>query len=193
MHASLAVLVAALSLMPAAASAERNASLAGQSLVEKIPGGEHRREYASNGQMIYEVVERRSGKGLEAIEREWTQEGTPLREQKFLGGTQMQATFWYMNGQIKEKHTNQALRDPKGLPGDYVEYFSDLGLPQASGVMQGKFRRVGVHRFYDEQGKLKAEVTYDASGNTVSEKKFDAEGNSGGTQGFYPDGSRRLQ
>src|SRR5690606_2569125 len=103
----------------------------------------------------------------------------------------MRATFWYMNGKIREKHVNQVLRDPKGPPGNYVEHFSDMGLPQASGVMQGQFRRVGVHRFYDEQGKLKTEVTYDASGTPVSEKKFDASGVAGAMQEFYPDGSRR--
>ncbi len=193
MHFNIFILAAALALLPGLAGADVNTALAGQTVVQEIPGGEHRREYASNGQLVYEVVEKRGSKGLEAIEREWSQEGTPLRDQVFLDGTQMQATFWYMNGQVREKHVNQALRDPKGLPGNYVEHFSDLGLPQASGVMQGQFRRVGVHRFYDEQGKLKAEVTYDANGNPVAEKKFDAAGTPSEAQEFYPDGSRRLR
>src|SRR5690606_21021241 len=187
------LLAAALALMPSMASAEVNQALAGQSVTREIPGGEQRREYAPNGQLIYEVIETRSAKGLEATEREWTVEGSPLREQVFLDGTQMRASFWYMNGQVREKHVNQAIRDPKGLPGNYVEHFSDLGLPMASGVMQGQFRHVGVHRFYDEQGKLKAEVTYDGKGNRVSEKKFDASGTAGSTQEFLPDGSRRLR
>ncbi|MGB6104202.1 MAG: hypothetical protein WBF88_10185 [Pusillimonas sp.] len=193
MHANIFILVAALALLPGLAGADVNTALAGQTVVQEIPGGEHRREYAPNGQLVYEVVEKRGSKGLEAIEREWSQEGTPLRDQVFLDGTQMQATFWYMNGQVREKHVNQALRDPKGPPGNYVEHFSDLGVPQASGVMQGQFRRVGVHRFYDEQGKLKAEVTYDANGNPVTEKKFDAAGTPSEAQEFYPDGSRRLR
>src|SRR5690606_8336547 len=122
------------------ADAEVNTSLAGQTVITQIKGGEQRREYAPNGQLVYEVIEQDSGAGLKAIEREWSQEGRPLRDQEFLNGDQMRATFWYMNGQIRERHVNQALRDPKGLPGNYVEYFSDLGQPQAAGVMQGQFK-----------------------------------------------------
>lgn len=193
MHVKTLFLAAALILLPGLVSAEVNTVLAGQTVIQNIPGGEQRKEYAPNGQLIYEVLEKRSSAGLEATEREWSLEGAPLREQVFLGGTQMRATFWYMNGQVREKHVNQAVRDPKGPPGNYVEHFSDLGLPVASGVMQGQFRRVGLHRFYDEQGKLKAEVTYDANGSAISEKKFDAAGAAGTTQEFYPDGSRRLR
>jgi hypothetical protein len=193
MHVKTLILAVALILLPGMVSAEVNTALAGQTVIQKISGGEQRKEYAPNGQLIYEVLEKRSSAGLEATEREWSLEGTPLREQVFLGGTQMRATFWYMNGQVREKHVNQTVRDPKGPPGNYVEHFSDLGLPVASGVMQGQFRRVGLHRFYNEQGKLKAEVIYDANGNLVSEKKFDAAGAAGAAQEFYPDGSRRLR
>ncbi|NYT70632.1 hypothetical protein [Pusillimonas noertemannii] len=192
MHARSLVLAFTFALLSTAAGAEVNPSLAGQAVVKPISGGEHRKEYAPNGQLIYEVIEQASGNERKATEREWTQDGSPLRDQEFLNGTQMRATFWYMNGQVREKHVNQALRDPKGPPGDYVEYFSDLGLPQASGVMQGQFKRVGLHRFYDEHGKLQAEQTYDASGQLVSEKKIGANGVAGQEQGFYPDGSRRL-
>jgi len=192
MHVRSFVLAATFALLSPVAAAEVNSSLAGQSVVTSIPGGEHRKEYASNGQLIYEVIEQKNGSELKATEREWSQDGKPLRDQEFVNGEQMRATFWYMNGQVREKHVNQALRDPKGPPGNYVEYFSDLGLPQASGVMQGRFKRVGLHRFYDEHGKLKAEQTYDASGTLVSEKKIGADGAAGKEQGFYPDGSRRL-
>lgn len=187
------ILAAALALVPGISSAEVNASLAGQTVVNETADGQHRKEYAPNGQLIYEVLEKQGSTGMEATEREWSQDGTPLREQTFLNGDQMQATFWYMNGQVREKHTNQALRDPKGPPGNYIEYFSDVGLPQASGVVQGRFKRVGLHRFYDEQGKLKAEVVYDASGTKISEKTFNASGAAGEAQEFYPDGSRRLR
>lgn len=192
MHVRNFVLAAVLTVLPAMAGAEVNTSLAGQTVITPIADGEQRREYAANGQLIYEVVEQDNGTELKAIEREWSQDGSPLRDQVFVNGTQMRATFWYMNGQIRENHVNQALRDPKGPPGDYIEYFSDLGQPQAAGVMQGRFKRVGLHRFYDEQGKLKAEITYDSSGTPVSERKFGADGVPGKEQGFYPDGSRRL-
>lgn len=192
MHARSFVLAAALVLLPAMAGAEVNTALAGQTVVTQIPGGEHRKEYARNGQLIYEVIEQDRGKGLQATEREWTQDGGPLRDQVFLDGVQIRGTFWYMNGKVREKHVNQVLRDPKGPPGNYVEHFSDLGVLQASGVMQGRFKRVGPHRFYDEHGKLRTEMTYDDSGALVSEKKLDADGVAGEAQGFHPDGSRRL-
>jgi antitoxin component YwqK of YwqJK toxin-antitoxin module len=192
MHVRNFVFAVTLALLSGTAGAEVDTSLAGQTVITQISGGEQRREYAPNGQLIYEVLEQDSGAGLKATEREWSLDGSPLRDQEFLKGTQMRATFWYMNGQVREKHTNQALRDPKGPPGNYVEYFSDLGVPQADGVMQGQFKRVGLHRFYDEQGKLKAEMTYDLSGNLISEKKIGADGVAGKEQGFYPDGSRRL-
>ena len=181
---------------PAMAGSPSEPALAGQMITTQIPGGQQTREYARNGRLIYEVIEREksvgSSRALEAIEREWLDNGTPIRDQAFLAGKETQATFWYMNGKVKEKRVDQAIRQPDGLAGTYVERFSDLGILQASGVYQGQFRPVGVHRQYDEQGQLQRELTYGPDGSKLSEKTFDAEGAETSADSYFPDGSRKI-
>ncbi|CAM3987825.1 hypothetical protein [Bordetella muralis] len=183
-------------LSPALSNAESNPALAGQSVTKDIEGGRHTKEYARNGTLIYEVIEREVLQGgtktIQATEREWLDNATPVREQEFLGGREMKATFWYMNGKVKEARVDQSIHDPKGVPGTYVERFSDLGVLQSAGVFQGQFRHVGVHRYYDEVGKLTSEITYGRDGAKLSSKTFDASGAPKGTAQYYPDGSRKA-
>lgn len=190
-------IVAAVVLLPTVASAQRVPALAGQSISADIPGGQQTREYAANGQLIYEVIEReirRSGEApaVEAIEREWQDNGSPLRDQTFLGGVEIKGTEWYMNGKVRETRIHQATRDPNGVPGVYIERFSDLGVLQSSGVFQGRFRPVGPHREYDENGTPKREITYNDRGEKTGERTLDATGTPTGQTEFFPDGSRKL-
>ncbi|WP_165963272.1 hypothetical protein [Pigmentiphaga sp. D-2] len=184
----------AIALLGATVHAERNPSLAGQTIVQSVEGGRHTKEYGRNGQLIYEVIERQRSRGgktaTEAVEREWSEDGKPLRDQTFLGGNEIKGTTWYLNGQVKETRVDQSLREPGGLPGKYVERFSDQGMLQSAGVFQGQFRPVGTHREYDPAGKLKREVIYDARGNRSSERSYDASGAVIGSERFLPDGSR---
>ncbi|WP_087782205.1 hypothetical protein [Pigmentiphaga sp. NML080357] len=193
-HLAVTAAALALAFFTASSHAERNASLAGQNVVQPIAGGQHTKEYARNGQLIYEVIERKTSQGtIEAIEREWTEDGTPLRDQYFLGGNEIKATFWYRNGQVKETRVDQSTRDPKALPGKYVERFSDLGRLRSSGVFQGQFRPVGLHREYDESGRLAREVEYDARGVRLATREYDAAGKVTKAERYLPDGSRRLE
>ncbi|WP_028353298.1 hypothetical protein [Bordetella petrii] len=189
------LLALAIAALPALAHAESDPALAGQSVTREIDGGQQTREYARNGTLIYEVIERevrRDGtKMTQAIEREWQDNGTPVREQEFLGGREMRGTLWYMNGKVKEKRVDQSIHAPRGTPGTYVERFSDMGVLQSAGVFQGQFRHVGVHRYYDEAGKLAREVTYGPDGVQRSSKTFDG-GAAAATVEYYPDGSRKL-
>jgi len=189
------VLLALLAPLPALAGSPSNPALAGQTVTRKIPNGQETREYARNGRLIYETVERQktvSTKPVtEATEREWLDNGTPVRDQTFVGGKETQGTFWYMNGKVKEKRVDQSIHDPKGIAGTYVEHYSDLGQLQSSGVYQGQYRPVGVHRIYDEQGRLKQELTYGPDGVKQAEKTFDAQGAVTGSASYLPDGSRR--
>ncbi|CAM4371001.1 Toxin-antitoxin system YwqK family antitoxin [Bordetella tumbae] len=183
-------------LSPGLSRAESNPALAGQSVTKDIDGGRHTKEYARNGTLIYEVIEREVAQGgtktIQATEREWLDNATPVREQEFLGGREMKATFWYMNGKVKETRADQSIHDPKGAPGVYVERFSDLGVLQSAGVFQGQYRHVGVHRYYDEAGKLTSEITYGPDGTKLSSKTFDASGAAKDTAQYYPDGSRKT-
>lgn len=184
----------AIALLGTTAHAERNTSLAGQTVVQPMEGGQHTKEYGRNGQLIYESIERRRTRGgktaTEAIEREWGEDGKPLRDQTFVGGNEIEGRNWYLNGQVKETRVDQSLREPGGLPGKYVERFSDQGKLQSAGVFQGQFRPVGVHREYDAAGRLKREVTYDARGSRLSERGYDASGAVIRSERFLPDGSR---
>lgn len=193
-HLSSCLLALALAAPPALASAASDPALAGQSVTRDIDGGQQTREYARNGTLIYEVTEtqvRRDGATLtHAIEREWQDNGTPLREQEFLGGQEMRATLWYMNGKVKEKRLDQSLHAPGTTPGSYVERFSDTGVLQSAGVFQGQFRHVGVHRYYDTRGKLTREITYGPDGVQRASKTYN--GGATATVEYYPDGSRKL-
>lgn len=188
--------VCLLALVPGLSSAEANRALAGQNVTKEIDGGQQTKEYARNGTLIYEVIERELSQGnvktIQATEREWRDDGTPVREQEFLGGKEMKATFWYMNGKVKEARVDQSTHDPKGVPGTYIERFSDLGALQSSGVVQGQFRPVGVHRLYNEAGTLISEVTYGPDGTKLSSKTFDASGAAKDQTQYYPDGSRKT-
>ncbi|AKQ55859.1 toxin-antitoxin system YwqK family antitoxin [Bordetella hinzii] len=187
------LLALALAAPPALAGAAADPALAGQSVTRDIDGGQQTREYARNGTLIYEVTEkqvRRNGAALvHATEREWQDNGTPLREQEFLGGQEIRATLWYMNGKIKEKRIDQSLHAPDGLPGSYVERYSDTGVLQSAGVFQGPLRHVGVHRYYDETGKLAREITYGPDGVQRASKTYN--GGATATVEYYPDGSRK--
>ncbi|MDX3904988.1 MAG: hypothetical protein QHC78_04780 [Pigmentiphaga sp.] len=196
LHRPLAITAVAVALcfFTASSQAERDTALAGQSVVEPLQGGQHTKEYGRNGQLIYEVIERSKVEGgrtvIEAVEREWSENGTPLRDQTFLGGNEIRGTTWHMNGQVKEQRVDQSVRNPKGPPGTYVERFSDSGTLLSAGVFQGKFRPVGTHREYDETGKLKREITYDARGIRLSERTYDGSGAVSRSARFLPDGSR---
>ncbi|MBV7483198.1 toxin-antitoxin system YwqK family antitoxin [Bordetella sp. BOR01] len=190
------VVLLCVAFAPAMAGSPSEPAMAGQMITSQIPGGQQTREYARNGRLVYEVIERQklvgSSHALEAVEREWLDDGTPMRDQTFLAGKEIQATFWYMNGKVKEKRTDQSIRKPGGIAGTYVEHFSDLGVLQASGVYQGQSRPVGVHREYDEQGRLKRELTYSPDGVKLSEKALDAEGAEKSAASYFPDGSRKI-
>lgn len=196
MHVVSMVFVLAVALVPGLSSARSDPALAGQSVTQEIDGGQQTREYARNGTLIYEVIEREvsqgANKAIQATEREWLDNATPVREQEFLGGKETRATFWYMNGKVKETRVDQSIHDPKGTPGTYVERFSDLGVLQSAGVFQGQFRPVGVHRYYDEAGKLTREVTYGPDGAKLSSKTFNADGATKDAAQYYPDGSRKI-
>jgi len=170
-------------------------ALAGRTVTTEIPGGQQTREYARNGRLIYETVEREKQVGgkrvLEATEREWYDNGTPIREQFFANGREMKGTAWYMNGKIKETRQDQSLHQPGGPPGTYVERYSDLGVLQSSGVYQGPYRPIGPHRTYDEAGNLETETTYAPGGTKLSEKTYSPTGAPTTTQ-YLPDGSRKL-
>lgn len=189
------LLVWVLACLPGLSHAQSNPDLAGQSVTKQIDGGHQTKEYARNGTLIYEVTEREVSRGgtkiIQATEREWLDNGTPVREQEFLAGQEMNATLWYMNGKIKEKRIDQSIHEPNGVPGSYVERFSDRGILQSSGVFQGQFRPVGVHRQYDEAGKLTHETTYGPDGAKLSTKTFDATGATTEQAQYYPDGSRK--
>lgn len=179
---------------PQFAGAVSDLKLAGQTVTTQIAGGQQTREYAVNGQLIYEVIENTGSSGaVDAIEREWYDTGTPIRDQQFVGGKEVKGTVWYMNGQVKETRVDQTLRGQGGLPGTYVERFSDTGGLLFSGVYQGQLRPVGVHRQYNEAGKLVREITYDANGTKLSEKTFGPGGTLQGNATYYPDGSRKLK
>lgn len=183
-------------LMPGLAAAQSNPALAGQSVVTEIDGARQTREYALNGTLIYEVVEREVKEGGKTMahvtEREWFDNGKPARDQEFLGGTEMKGTLWYMNGKVKETRVDQSIHDPDGMPGSYTERFSDLGVLQSAGVFQGQFRPVGTHRHYDEAGTLIREVTYGPDGAQRASKTFNAQGAPQDEAQYYPDGSRKI-
>jgi len=189
------LLALALAMPARAAEPPVDRALAGQTVTTEVPGGQQTREYASNGRLIYETIEktkRVDGRQVvEAIEREWHDNGAPIRDQTFVAGREMKAAIWYMNGKLKETRIDQSLRDPDGPAGTYVERYSDLGILQSSGVYQGPYRPVGVHRSYDETGTLVRETTYSATGVKLSEKNYSPTGTPSTTR-YLPDGSRKL-
>ena len=95
----------------------------------------------------------------------------------------------YKDGKIVEDEDQLALQEEI----DFRNEVNDKGILVSSGSYK-KDKPIGIHRFYDEQGKVIDGKIYDDSSNILAEGLIDETGGKDGDwQDFYPSGELRAK
>lgn len=131
------------------------------------------------------------------LEQEFHESGTLVRERRWTpsdrGAELRSEKRWYLNGQPSEaseyvQDGNRLLRRDTG--------FHDNGRPRFEGsyVVQGRYEQlpVGVHRGFDEAGRLRAERHHDDKGRVTRERELDEAGRVTRDDAVFEDGSRKA-
>jgi antitoxin component YwqK of YwqJK toxin-antitoxin module len=152
--------------------------------------------FSSEGVKRYElaalVVERGSVKQREA---EYSERGSLVREQRWNpAGVALSDNSFYLNGQPRS--TTAYSGDGAARVADITE-FHDNGQRAAQGrfsapAPRGRLLPVGLHRRFDDAGRLQSESAYDDKGRVMRERTWDANGQPDRDDEVFPDGSRRA-
>lgn len=167
--------------------------------IEEIKDGQHtERRFADNGTLRRErqSIAPASGnaRGATVLDREFSEAGTLVREQRWTpaGRAASDSTF-YLNGQPKARLVYQG----EGATATVEETgFHDNGKTSYTGVYLAgtRYGRTpqGVHRRFDEQGRLVAEAAFDDRGRPTREKAWDEAGKLVRDDEVFADGSRKA-
>jgi len=152
--------------------------------------------FSSEGVKRYElaalVVERGSVKQHEA---EYSERGSLVREQRWdPAGAALSDNSFYLNGQPRS--TTVYSGEGAARVADITE-FHDNGQRAAQGrfsapAPRGRLLPVGLHRRFDDAGRLQSESAYDDKGRVMRERTWDANGQPDRDDEVFPDGSRRA-
>jgi antitoxin component YwqK of YwqJK toxin-antitoxin module len=165
--------------------------------IEELAGNQRvEQRFSSEGVKRYElsalVVERGTVKQREA---EYSERGSLVREQRWNpAGAALSDDSFYLNGQPR----STTVYSGEGLArvADITE-FHDNGQRAAQGrfsapAPRGRLLPVGLHRRFDETGRLQSESAYDDKGRVMRERTWDANGQPDRDDEVFPDGSRRA-
>jgi len=154
------------------------------------------RRFSSEGVKRYELVSLIVERGaLKQREIEYSERGTPVRDQRWTpAGQAVTDDSYYLNSQPRSK----TVYSGEGLArvADITE-FHDNGQRSAEGrfgapAPRGRLIPVGLHRRFDEQGKLASESVYDDKGRVTRERTWDANGQPDRDDEVFEDGSRKA-
>jgi antitoxin component YwqK of YwqJK toxin-antitoxin module len=96
-------------------------------------------------------------------------------------------TMQYREGKIQEENEKTAYQDEI----DFRRIVNDKGVLVSTGSYS-KDKPIGIHRFYDEQGKITGGKIYDDTGDILSEGIINEEGSKEGEwKDYYPTGEVR--
>jgi antitoxin component YwqK of YwqJK toxin-antitoxin module len=165
--------------------------------IDELAGNQRiEQRFSSEGVKRYEltalVVERGSVKQREA---EYSERGSLVREQRWNpAGAALSDNSFYLNGQPR----STTVYSGEGLArvADITE-FHDNGQRAAQGrfsapAPRGRLLPVGLHRRFDDAGRLQSESAYDDKGRVMRERTWDANGQPDRDDEVFPDGSRRA-
>jgi antitoxin component YwqK of YwqJK toxin-antitoxin module len=165
--------------------------------IEELTGTQRvEQRFSSEGVKRYElaalVVERGSIKQREA---EYSERGSLVREQRWNpAGAAMSDDSFYLNGQPR----STTVYSGEGLArvADITE-FHDNGQRAAQGrfsapAPRGRLLPIGLHRRFDDAGRIQSESAYDDKGRVMRERTWDANGQPDRDDEVFPDGSRRA-
>lgn len=131
------------------------------------------------------------------LEQEFHDSGTLVRERRWAPGERgaelRSEKRWYLNGQPREASEYSSQGD-RLLRLDTL--FHDNGKPSSEGryLLQGRYDHipVGVHRDFDEAGRLRGERHHDDRGRLTRERELDASGQVIRDDAVFEDGSRKA-
>ena len=165
--------------------------------IDELAGNQRiEQRFSSEGVKRYElaalVVERGSVKQREA---EYSERGSLVREQRWNpAGAALSDNSFYLNGQPRS--TTVYSGEGMARVADITE-FHDNGQRAAQGrfsapAPRGRLLPIGMHRRFDEAGRLQSESAYDDKGRVMRERTWDANGQPDRDDEVFPDGSRRA-
>lgn len=138
-----------------------------------------------------------SKRRVTTLEQEFHDSGTLVRERRWAvgerGGELTSEKRWYLNGQPRDaseysREGSHALRRDT--------QFHDNGKPAFEGlwVLEGRYDRQasGVHRSFDEAGRLRMERHHDERGRVTRERELDEAGRITRDDALFEDGSRKA-
>jgi len=132
---------------------------------------------------------------ITVLDQEFHTSGTLVRERRWLpddrGASLTSEKRWYLNGQLRE------LIEATTVQGQRREAsFHDNGQPASDGLWlaggRSDHQPSGVHKRFDDAGRLKLERHHDAQGRVTREREFDAGGQLLRDDELFEDGSRKA-
>jgi antitoxin component YwqK of YwqJK toxin-antitoxin module len=167
-----------------------------ESLDEIVGNQRVERRFSSEGIKRYQLVSLMVERGtLKQSESEYSEKGTLVREQRWSPtGQATSDDSYYLNGQPRSKLAYSG----EGLSrvADVTEYH-DNGQRAAQGrfsapAPRGRLLPMGLHRRFDDQGRLASESIYDDKGRITRERTWDANGQPERDDEVFEDGSRKA-
>ena len=127
-------------------------------------------------------------------EKEFSEKGTLVREQRFAQGQLASDARFYLNGQPRTR--SEYTRDGNTVKTVSTDYY-DSGKLAGEGTyvsIRGRYgeQPVGSHKRFDEQGRLAAESIYDDKGKLSRELVWDEAGKLVRDDEVFEDGSRKA-
>ncbi len=134
---------------------------------------------------------------ITTLEQEFHESGTLVRERRWTpaerGAELSSEKQWYLNGQPREA-SEFISEGGRRLRSDTS--FHDTGKPafESTWLLEGRYERqaLGVHRSFDEAGRLRSERHHDERGRVTRERELDAAGQVTRDDAVFEDGSRKA-
>ena len=165
--------------------------------IEELTGNQRvEQRFSSEGVKRYELATHMAERGsVKQREAEYSERGSLVREQRWNpAGAALSDDSFYLNGQPR----STTVYGGEGLArvADITE-FHDNGQRAAQGrfsapAPRGRLLPIGMHRRFDEAGRIQSESAYDDKGRVVRERTWDANGQPDRDDEVFPDGSRRA-
>jgi antitoxin component YwqK of YwqJK toxin-antitoxin module len=157
-------------------------------------GGQVERNYAEDGVKRKEVRWIRADRGrLKQSEQEFHESGALVREQRWNAGEAASEKTFYLNGQLRSE-TLYTKRD--GAATTDIREFHDNGKLAFEGsfATENRYnqRRIGEHRHFDSDGRLRQARNHDDKGRLTREREFDDKGRPVRDDAVFEDGSRKA-
>jgi antitoxin component YwqK of YwqJK toxin-antitoxin module len=153
------------------------------------------RSFNSDGTRLHETQWALAGtQRRKLLEQEFHESGRLQREQRFTDGELRAESLWYANGQPRSRNEIQRVGSELQR---YVREYHDNGQPAFEGLfkLQGRYNEqpIGVHRRFDDAGRLRMELHHDARGRVTRERKLNEDGSVASDEELYEDGLRKSR